>query len=162
MLRRTQAILSLEALDEIVEAANCHYPNETGGVLMGWWVPDTPQVFIKSVIGPGPDAIHAVHNFYPDNEWQTDRIAETYTASGRRTTYLGDWHTHPGGQPIPSRLDKRTLRTISEEPEALCPAPLMIITAGAESWRLGAWSLEPAPGRLPRLRSVRRLPLAFR
>ena len=31
---------------------------------------------------------------YPNQEQEIGRV---YTASGRCTTYVGDWHSHPGG-----------------------------------------------------------------
>jgi integrative and conjugative element protein (TIGR02256 family) len=74
--------------------AAARYPLETGGVFMGYWADDRTAV-VTQAIGPGPNAYHHRHRFAPDQEWQTTEIAEYYRASGRRETYLGDWHTHP-------------------------------------------------------------------
>src|SRR5665647_1501067 len=112
---------------------------ETGGVLLGY-ATETEWV-VGAVVGPGPDASHWATGFTPDAEWQAERIAELYEASGRRLQYLGDWHTHPAGSAVPSKLDRRTLRRIAHSSAARCPRPLMAILAGSsdESWTLGSY-----------------------
>ena len=68
------------------------FPLETGGTYMGWWSYACTAV-ITTEIGPGPNASHGRHHFQPDQEWQLEQIARHYVASGRRETYLGDWHS---------------------------------------------------------------------
>lgn len=50
-----------------------------------------------------------------------------YARSGRRITYLGDWHSHPVGAPRPSRRDLRVARLIAGAPEARASEPLLCI-----------------------------------
>lgn len=141
------AVLSL-----VCEEAERAWPYETGGVLMGFTTTSDRGrrgVVVDSAIGPGPLALHRRSSFVPDHEWQGDRIAEVYAASGRKHTYLGDWHTHPGGGSTPSFRDRWTLRSISLHVAARCPDPLMLIAGRRDP--SSAWSLEvfqPAPGRL--------------
>lgn len=100
---------------------------------MGYQV--ATRLTITDVIGPGPAAKHERFAFTPDTQWQVERIAELYARSGRRLSYLGDWHTHPLGRPTPSHRDRETLRTISRYPDARCPQPLMLILGGGD----GSW-----------------------
>src|SRR5689334_17122746 len=83
---------------------------ETGGALMGYWH-GTDTAVITAIIEAGPGALHERYNFEPDQQWQVEQIARHYSASGRRETYIGDWHTHPaantGGL---SRTDRGVLR----------------------------------------------------
>ncbi len=107
---------------------------------MGYWAdPDTAVV--RTMIGPGPNAFHGRHNFQPDETWQQKEIARHYTASGRRDTYLGDWHSHPnasGG--TLSWIDRRVLRRIIRNPSARCPMPVMMVFWGqSDDWQLTAW-----------------------
>lgn len=142
----------------MVREAQVRSPMETGGMLLGYVSPGrgTDQIVIDEIVGPGPRAIHERRRFEPDGAWQEARLADRYEASGRITTYLGDWHTHPDGAPTPSRRDRRTVRAIARSRAARAPRPLMFImafdldhTAGAgwygAMYRWGSGRLERVP-----------------
>lgn len=140
------------------EATRCA-PDETGGVLMGYWArsPVLPlaaragateragddggmgEIVVVAQIGPGPAAAHSRCAFTPDHEYQDREIASLYDASGRRWSYLGDWHTHPEGSARLSARDERTLRRIADEPQARAPNPVMLVLAGGAPWVPRAW-----------------------
>lgn len=107
-----------------IEAEMALYPHdETGGLLLGYWGGD--EVVVMTISGPGPQATRGPTWFEPDSSWQVDQLAQVYRDSGRVITYLGDWHTHPGGTAVPSRRDRKTLRSIRSAPGARQPRPLM-------------------------------------
>src|SRR5262245_43580637 len=72
------------------------FPDETGGVLLGYWAKPYSEVVVTQLIGPGPRAIHKRNRFIPDSDYQEEEIARLYKESGHLHVYLGDWHTHPG------------------------------------------------------------------
>jgi integrative and conjugative element protein (TIGR02256 family) len=117
--------------------AERHYPNETGGVLLGYADPeDEAHIRVTAQIGPGPKAKHEPFRFEPDAGWQERRIAELYEESGRVITYLGDWHSHPRGDRVPSSIDRYTAREIARCAAARLPHPLIMILHGKpETWR---------------------------
>lgn len=121
--------------------AERRYPNETGGVLLGFADPDDDeQIQLIAQIGPGPKASHEAFRFEPDSEWQQQRITEAYEQSGRVLTYLGDWHSHPRGGKMPSSLDRETAKKIARCAEARAPHPLILIVYGEpESWQIVAY-----------------------
>lgn len=123
--------------------ASQHSPNETGGVVMGYWVSesvrDGMQVVVTDWIGPGPNAKHRPESFIPDHEYQEEQIARRYAASGRLMTYLGDWHTHPAAPGVMSERDRATMRRIARHGAARVTHPLMIILGHAESWVPRIW-----------------------
>lgn len=123
----------------MVEEARRREPRESGGVILGYEAKNSSDLVAVTVIGPGPAAKHRRTRFEPDGEWQEAQIASAYEESGRLTTYLGDWHTHPGGAPSPSRRDQRTARRIARHHDARAPHPLMLIVCG----RGGAWRASP-------------------
>lgn len=138
---QTAAWIPASILCACRDEANVRFPLETGGVLMGYWHPSKVPV-ITAMIGPGPGATRERHAFEPDQAWQIERIADHYRASGRRETYLGDWHTHPSARRGKvSRTDRGVLCRIIDTPEARCPNPLMAIWAGDPEvgWRLHLW-----------------------
>lgn len=153
MRSRITARIGQHLIDAIVQEADRCHPLETGGVFMGYWADDA--AIIRAVIGPGPNARHERRNFEPDHEWQAAQIATYYEAAGRRETYLGDWHTHPGQKHAAlSFLDRTALRKIITTPEARAPKPLMAIVAGTPNERgLAIWRGELVQRRVlwPRL-----------
>ncbi|WP_224278699.1 Mov34/MPN/PAD-1 family protein [Nocardioides lacusdianchii] len=95
-----KAWVSGQVAAEIAHEAGEHEPLEAGGMLLGYWSGD--DVVVTSCIASGPRTKRGTTWLVPDQEWQMARLGEVYEASGRLTTYLGDWHTHPGGAPYPS------------------------------------------------------------
>ena len=133
-----------EALRSMEAEGRSFLPLETGGVLLGWRTAGRTHVAVAT--GPGPRAQHRRRSFTPDADWQEHIIATAYEASERRVTYLGDWHTHPGGSPTLSDMDMRTLEVIACHPEARCPDALMLVLAieiEVGVARLGAFRADP-------------------
>lgn len=135
--------------DACEDEASARFPLETGGTFMGWWR-DHSSVVVCDMIGPGPGAHHHAGSFQPDQEWQLREIARIYERSGRRTTYLGDWHTHPrAARGYVSRTDRGVLRQIISSPEARCPRPLMALLSGCPSaWLFDLWVASRRPRHL--------------
>lgn len=117
-------------------------PNETGGILLGYWGDTTPEPVITLSVGPGPDAVHERERFVPDHRYQSAEIARLYDSSKRTLNYLGDWHSHPGGGGGLSVLDRRTLRRIARCRTARAAQPVMLIMAGELAWEPTAWIRE--------------------
>jgi integrative and conjugative element protein (TIGR02256 family) len=123
----------------VAEAARAA-PLESGGVLLGWQDPEGRKLVIAGVVGPGPQATHRRTRFSPDNDWQCEQITAAYEESGRTVTYLGDWHSHPGGGDTPSRRDERTARRIARARAARARHPVMLIlSGGSEVWHPTAY-----------------------
>jgi integrative and conjugative element protein (TIGR02256 family) len=99
---------------------------------------------VTDVIGPGPNAKHMKTAYLPDHEHQEREVARIYQNSGRRTTYVGDWHTHSNGRLDLSRIDAATLKTISGHPPARLRHPVMTIISGRPGdWKMAPWRWIP-------------------
>ncbi len=140
------AWLAVEVLEALTAEASAKALNETGGVLLGYWVQLGTEVVLTDSIGPGPRAVHGPKDFLPDHEYHEVEIARKYKASGRRTTYLGDWHSHAGGTTSLSRKDEKTLANIARERAARAPTPLMAVIAGDDPWTVAVWCGELRSG----------------
>jgi len=124
-----------------VKMANKYSPLENGGVLMGYFTPSKNEAVVTKPVGPGPEAEHSSHGFCPDNRFHTEEIEETFRKD-RRIIYIGDWHSHPNGNPNLSPRDKKTLKNISSYPASRLPNPVMLILYGdPDNWNYAAYQL---------------------
>jgi integrative and conjugative element protein (TIGR02256 family) len=146
--------IASSVLSEIKFEAECRFPLESGGILLGYRYPSRREpIRVTAQIGPGPKARHECHRFEPDGAWQDAELAHAYECSGQLLTYLGDWHSHPNGPGKPSKLDRRTARAIARCREARLPHPLFLILHGVP----GDWALASHQYRWRRLRTTRAL-----
>lgn len=120
-----QAWVARSVVGAVASEASRYPHEETGGILLGYWRAE--DVVLTATIGAGPNARRGSTWLKPDQDWQLRELAEAYAASGRTITYVGDWHTHPGGAPTPSRRDRRTLRAVRRSTMARTRRPLMMI-----------------------------------
>lgn len=117
------------------------WPSETGGVMCGY-VARGNDVVVELLSNAGPQAEHTPGRYVPDYEFDIEFVAKAYGDSGRSTTYLGDWHTHPGGAPTPSLTDRRALWRVARCQEARQAFPVSLILGVVEdAWDLRAYEL---------------------
>lgn len=102
-------------------------PLETGGMLLGYR--EGSNVVVQNILSAGPGAVRGASKFEPDGAWQQTRLDKIYEQSGRITTYLGDWHSHPRGGARPSKTDRETYQRVADEPESRAPNPVILIAA---------------------------------
>jgi integrative and conjugative element protein (TIGR02256 family) len=120
-------------------------PDETGGMLAGYRAAEGPDadIVVTDVVPGGPGAIRERVRFIPDGLWQQERLERLYDESGRTTTFLGDWHTHPRGGVRPSQADRRTFRRVAKEEGTRTQFPLMLIVGLWQgSRRVGAYVVD--------------------
>ncbi|WP_078593125.1 Mov34/MPN/PAD-1 family protein [Evansella clarkii] len=98
---------------------------ETGGVLIGYRVGN--EFVITDNTGPGPNAKHQLLHFERDVDYCNNKIEEIFEQSNGGLNYLGEWHTHPLGKPVPSPQDNKSMFEISETDSYQNDCPLLII-----------------------------------
>ncbi len=130
-------------VSQMLAEADRTFPNETGGVLIGYWVKQYEEAVITHATGPGPHAVHRSNSFVPDSEYQEMEIKKHYHTSERLHIYLGDWHTHPRERAYLSSTDRRTLRKIATHSEARARVPLMAVLGEDPEWILKVWRYIP-------------------
>jgi len=99
--------------------------HETGGWLLGYWAVDRAAVVLTHATPPGPRGA-------PDGVSISDvghaaRFQEAWDRSGGHVTFLGDWHTHPGGVPLPSGTDRAAMEQLAENAAFDTPTPVIAI-----------------------------------
>ena len=128
----------------MVREARDHAPEETGGMLVGYRTSELvgAEIVVTGLIGAGPEAKRTRNRFEPDGKWQQERLEETYMKSGRVTTYLGDWHSHPRGGTRPSATDRTTYRRVASDRKARAPHPLILIVGLRRRARASAYTVD--------------------
>lgn len=134
------AWISSDVIETLLKEVTLRFPNETGGVLLGYWSESPLAPVITKAVGPGPNAQHSEKRFFPDHRFHELEVARLWE-SDRHLHYLGDWHSHPGAPGTLSDLDISTLRFISASRQARAPRPLMLILGDGPNWTPNIWSL---------------------
>lgn len=134
--------ISATVLETVAAEAEAWAPDETGGVLMGYEAEG--GLVVTRLVGGGPNAVRSANGFAPDEQFQLAEIGRIYEESGRINTFIGDWHSHPGGSPFYSNLDRHAMRTVSRSETARCPRPLMMILGCQDEWEAVAWRYTPS------------------
>lgn len=83
---------------------------EAGGVLLGQVNHDESKVVVQRVSLPTAADTATRHSFRRDKTWAQGLIEYEFRNSGGRTIYLGEWHTHPAKQAVPSPRDRGMIR----------------------------------------------------
>ncbi len=90
---------------------------EIGGLLMGEHVGgEVFRLIDLSVQHAGGSHV----SFERDPERHRAHLEEFFARTGRdysRYNYLGEWHSHPHFEPLPSPMDMRTMQSIVEDPD---------------------------------------------
>jgi integrative and conjugative element protein (TIGR02256 family) len=114
---------------QIERESRRHRLRETGGPLFGFDDENTDQLVVIGAGGPGKRAKHRRRLFVPDREAVERAIARVHEASDGRYAFLGSWHTHPLGRPLPSPTDVATAENIAIDEVIDLPRPLILIQA---------------------------------
>ncbi|QXE85558.1 Mov34/MPN/PAD-1 family protein [Geomonas nitrogeniifigens] len=136
----------MTALEKLAEEKG---PQETGGLLVGYFSGDDKDVVITGITGPGPKAQHGRHSFCPDYASDRVEMERIFEKSDGLAWYLGDWHTHPTGHAYLSFLDRKALKSIAKFEGNFVPRPIMLILGrgggGTSSWVPRAWRIYRLP-----------------
>lgn len=132
--------IAKDVFERMIELVVEKFPRETGGMLLGYEA-NNGEAVVTAIIGPGPNAKHSRFRFKPDADFQQQELNRHFFDSAGKETYLGDWHSHPGGSSRLSLLDKRTLHRIAATPTSRTVHPIMLVIGG----QLGSW--EPTGAR---------------
>src|SRR5215212_3312521 len=85
--------LANHPLNFIITESTQHFPNETGGILVGRV--EGNRVLITYAIGPVPLALHSRHEFKRDGEYSQAVLDQIVTEMEGAYDYIGEWHSHP-------------------------------------------------------------------
>jgi integrative and conjugative element protein (TIGR02256 family) len=123
--------LLLEGLKECTDSAS----QETGGILVGYYTPAHDCAIVTALSGPPEDSIRGQRLFKRGTRGIQRWISRLWRE--QRHYYLGEWHFHPRGAPVPSPDDRGQMQKFSKDKKLKCPEPILLIIGGNPK---GEWS----------------------
>jgi integrative and conjugative element protein (TIGR02256 family) len=113
------------------EAGRSRDGKETGGILIG--MDDGDTVDIRYAAGPGPSAIRRFDLISRDTVFSQQFVNREWRRDG--SDWIGEWHTHTVGRPVPSKLDRRTYMGFVTAPDlGFRRFFSLILSADDQSW----------------------------
>lgn len=103
---------------------------ETGGLLFGQRNDLLKIIWIDEASGPPPDSSFSRTGFICGTEGTKDLASEKTKRTNGLLGFLGMWHTHPGGIPVPSDTDIRGIEQLVESTRTNRGKSLMLIIGG--------------------------------
>lgn len=110
---------------KLINAGYKHYPMEYGGVLLGRYSDDSTCCYVEETILPRTYQ-SSTNSFERGNEGLFEDLTQLSTTRPD-LMYVGEWHTHPGGAPLPSKTDRNAMSQIANHSEVKIIAPILII-----------------------------------
>ncbi len=138
---RYRVELGEEVYRRLLDLCGGGWPEETGGVLVGYYTPQRDTAVVTAVEPPPPDSRRGRTWFERGVEGLRELFRELWKRAGSsRRYYLGEWHLHPRGAPWPSSTDRRQMQEIADGPYE-CPETVLILVGGQppEAWEVGVW-----------------------
>ena len=132
-------IITDEMVSDMIEKCKGSYPNETGGILIGHYSMDLKLAHITIVTEEPSDSKAGRRRFHRGTNGLQKSLDEAWDKHG--DYYLGEWHSHPGGEPDPSFHDIKEMKKISTTKSYNCPEPILIIAGNtsASQWNIGIY-----------------------
>lgn len=105
---------------------------ETGGHLFGERDSASQVVWIDEITGPPPDSQAAPDGFVCGTVGVSEVTEAKRTISCGATRYIGMWHSHPQGDPVPSPKDHKTMQDLvaGTDPRPTQQHELLLIVGG--------------------------------
>lgn len=130
-----QVEISEEAMAKIVAIADRAHPNEGGAALYGRYTEDGKTAVIEGVAPESKNSGGGRFDFKRGALGLAGFFRRLFERSGGEKYYVGDFHSHPGGSPVPSRTDEETQFSIARDGNSRCESPIMVIVGGTPKSR---------------------------
>jgi integrative and conjugative element protein (TIGR02256 family) len=100
---------------------------ETGGILIGHYSPERDTAIVTEISGPTEDSVQGASFFWRGVKGLQRLLNRLWR---HREFYIGEWHYHPSGSPIPSQEDHRQMLAFAQNELLGCPEPVLLIVGG--------------------------------
>lgn len=121
--------LSLEIKDELLRKMKKygkeHYPNEYGGLLVGRHSDDFKCVLIEETVLP--KEFKSSRFKFERGVKGLKKVLHDFFKQTPSLSYVGEWHTHPDGAPIPSLTDLNAMHEVVKHKDVFIMNPVLLI-----------------------------------
>ena len=121
--------LSIQIKNALLEKMNSlsteHFPNEYGGLLIGFYTNNNQNLVITDLLLP--KIFSASPTFFEREIGDMKYDLEKYFISNPSKYYVGEWHSHPDGDPFPSIRNKKAMRHICKSKNVSIQKPILCI-----------------------------------
>ena len=114
---------------QMIELASRSGCNETGGIIVGHYTHDLTMAVVTRLSSQSTDSKSGTTWFFRGVQQLHNWLKRLWQENPRHY-YLGEWHSHPGGAPIPSVEDIRQMNEIAVNEDYQCREPILIIIGG--------------------------------
>lgn len=112
-------------INKLIKTGRQHYPNEFGGLLIGYYSDDRKTVIIKKTLLPKKYK-SSKYSFERGSEGLKKKLEKLYCKSPS-LVYVGEWHTHPDNPALPSGVDIAALKEIVGDENVAIANPILLI-----------------------------------
>ncbi|MEI8195847.1 MAG: Mov34/MPN/PAD-1 family protein [Phycisphaerae bacterium] len=107
-------VLILRQAMDVIRREALAFDVETGGILVGAKAGEG-AILVTHATPPGPKAVHNAVYFQRDVAFQQAALNGLHQRYG--VQYLGEWHKHPRGLPVPSGGDLQGVKELLSDPD---------------------------------------------
>jgi len=116
--------LSANSLTKVKDELIKHYPNEFGGVFIGFKNDDV--IFISDILIPDKyENGRTVFVRHPGS--LNEQLSLIFNESQGKISYIGDWHSHPNAPATPSSTDLVAIKEIADSKNVNNSSPILMI-----------------------------------
>jgi len=118
--------ISRKALLTIKKILTHYYPNEYGGVFIGY--KSGNNIIITDILIP--DSYKNGKTVFVRHPGSLNkRLSAIHEETNGKINYLGEWHSHPNGSTSPSLTDLNAMKEISDDVKINNPNPILMISS---------------------------------
>jgi proteasome lid subunit RPN8/RPN11 len=115
---------------EVLRAAAVNPRDETGGVLLGQVDNGCRVVWVSEARGLPSGSEGSPGGLHLNISDLRGELAARRRSSRGLVSFIGAWHTHPGGPPTPSDKDHRTMDSLVNGEQETLPQALLVVLGG--------------------------------
>lgn len=111
--------------------------NESGGILLGGYIPEQNKYVITGASVPNSNDRSGPAFFVRNCESAQEIIEDVWKKSSGKINYLGEWHTHGCKNPYPSFTDRELLEMIILDESNVWNEVFMLILGRNNTFYIG-------------------------
>ena len=104
-----------------------HYPNEFGGILVGYYSFDLQTLILTDILTP--DVYKSYKTLFERGANGIKKKLVSLFKQKEKHYYVGEWHSHPDASSMYSRTDLKAMKSIAESESVRILNPILLIVS---------------------------------